>query len=97
MIFPKIQAIFSPNGLQFDGGRVKLASTTKMSFSASGDKVKLSFEAPYPLVSFEKEIKIFGKVIATPSFSRNVTGIVLTSEKIVLELGNFPDFEFNYR
>ena len=96
MIFSKIQEIFSPKGLQFEGGRVKLASTTRMSLSAKEDKIKLSFDEPYPLVSFEKEIKIFGKTIATPSFSRNVTGIVLTSDKIVLELGSFPDFQFAY-
>lgn len=96
MIFSKIQEIFSPKGLQFEGGRVKLASTTRMLLSAKEDKIRLVFDSPYPLVTFSKEIKIFGKVIMTPSFSRDVTGIVLTSDKIVLELGSFPDFQFAY-
>lgn len=91
MIFSKISSLFSPNGLTFPGGAVKLENPTELKFQISGEKAIVTFEQ-HPLLSVEKEITLFGKKITTVSFSRKVSKIVLTSSNVTLELVNFPDF-----
>ena len=95
MIFSKIEELFSPKGLTGEGYRVKLGNPTELKLNFSGDKLVGKFSGSHPLVSVEYEVTFLGKKIMTPSFSRSLSGFVLTSSELTLELVNFPDFTMN--
>lgn len=94
-VFSKFSEVFSPKGLTFPGGLVKLQNPTQFKVSISGSHIMIDFE-PCAVVTVKKEITLFGKTIMTPSFSREVSRIVLTENKVVLELENWPDFTLDY-
>jgi hypothetical protein len=95
MIFSKIQDLFSPNGLTGEGFRVKLGNPTELNLKFSGEKLIGKFSGHYPSLTVEYEVVIMGQKIMTPRFSRNLSGFILTTSELTLELVNFPDFTIN--